>query len=205
MNGASNLDKLRQCRCHRQFQTFVAVTSYRPDGEDALRFLHHYRHRKCPAQLLEHPVVFVSWSDARAYCRWAGLRLPCEAEWEKGARSEDGRKYPWGRNEPTAALANFGRAARGTVKVGTFPDGMSAYGIEGLAGNVGEWCEDIDDARFYLKGPERNPRNTAEKGPGTRVVRGGGWAFDARSLRTFARASFDPGFRLDGVGFRCAL
>jgi serine/threonine-protein kinase len=164
--------------------------------------------------LLDHPVVFVSWLDARAYCRWAARRLPSEAEWEKAARGPDGNKYPWGKDEPTADHANFGQARAkaypvsgegGTSAVDAFPRSVSPYGMEGMAGNVFEWCEDIDDVAFYTHGPDRNPRNTLNAGNVPHVIRGGCWRYDARSLRTFARASFPPTFRLDTVGFRVAL
>ncbi|HSR97220.1 MAG TPA: SUMF1/EgtB/PvdO family nonheme iron enzyme [Kofleriaceae bacterium] len=200
---------------NRQFQTFVEVTGYRPDDAEKHRFLHHFRNGICPTELADHPVVFVSWTDARAYCRWAARRLPSEAEWEKAARGPEGNKYPWGREEPTPELANFGHARAksypattrdgGTAPVTSFPHSASPYGLEGMAGNVFEWCEDVDEPGFYLHGPDRNPRNTIQPGAAPCVIRGGSWRYDARSLRTYARASFPPTFRLDTVGFRVAL
>jgi serine/threonine protein kinase len=200
---------------NRQFQAFLEATGYRPTDAEAHRFLQHFRNGHSPPELLNHPVVFVSWTDARAYCRWAARRLPSEAEWEKAARGPDGNKYPWGREEPTAEHANFGQArakhyplgtgAGGTSPVDAFPRSASPYGIEGMAGNVFEWCEDVDDPGFYLHGPERNPRNTIQPGSAPCVIRGGSWRYDVRSLRTYARASFAPTFRLDTVGFRVAL
>ena len=199
---------------NRQFQEFIDATGYRPNDAEAHRFLHHFRNGRCPPELAEHPVVFVSWTDARAYCRWAARRLPTEAEWEKAARGPDGNKYPWGREEPTHDLANFGQARAksypqagdgGPAAVDAFPRSASPYGIEGMSGNVFEWCEDVDDPGFYLHGPDRNPRNTVQPGSAPCVIRGGCWRYDARSLRTYARASFAPTFRLDTVGFRVAM
>jgi formylglycine-generating enzyme required for sulfatase activity len=204
---------------NRQFQAFIETTGYWPTDVEAGRFLQHFRGGKCPPELADHPVVFVSWQDARAYCRWAARRLPSEAEWEKAARGKDGNKFPWGREEPTTELASFGHTRAkgyavpntrggidiGTSPVGSHPRGASPYGILGMAGNVFEWCEDVDDVTFYLHGPDRNPRNTIQPGEAPCVIRGGSWRYDARSLRTYARSSFPPTFRLDMVGFRVAL
>src|SRR5204863_2633121 len=110
---------------------------YRPTDEEAKRFLAHFRNGTYPPELADHPVVFVSWLDARAYCRWAARRLPSEAEWEKAARGPDGNKYPWGKDEPTGEHANFGQARGsgvGTVPIDACPRGTSPYGIEGMAG-----------------------------------------------------------------------
>ena len=191
---------------NRQFAAFVQTTGYRPSDSEAGRFLAHWRGGRCPEALHDHPVVFVSWLDATAYCRWAGRRLPSEAEWEKAARGTEGRRYPWGRSEPGERLANFGRpVGGGTSAIGRHPEGASPYGCEDMAGNVWEWCEDRDSPRFYLSGPEHNPRNTAGAASAAHVVRGGAFAFDARSLRTYARSAFQAHFRLEYVGFRVAL
>lgn len=118
----------------------------------------------------QHPINCVDWMQADAYCRWAGKRLPTEAEWEKAARGTDKRVYPWG-NEWDATKANA--IPRGTVPVGSFPTGASPFGVLDLSGNVWEWTADWYDSAYYQNGPTQNP-----SGPGTgifRSVRGGSW------------------------------
>lgn len=188
---------------NKQFQLFLEVTGYRPQDASARRFLSHWNSRRCPPNIANHPVVFVSWNDARAYAAWAGLHLPTEAQWEKAARGEKGRKYPWGRDDPTPKKANFGRKQLGTMPVGSHPEGASPYDVQDMAGNVWEWCEDVDAPSFYSNGPTHNPRNVLKTEHTKYVLRGGSWMYDARSLRTTTRTSYEPHFRLDDVGFRC--
>jgi formylglycine-generating enzyme required for sulfatase activity len=175
-----------------QFARFVKTTGYRAGGN----WKKNYN-----SSLGEHPVAGVSWNDAVAYCKWAGLRLPTEAEWEKAARGTKWRKYPWG-NEYYGSGRHNGDPG-GTTPVGSFPDGSSPYGCLDMAGNVWEWCADWYDGSYYYSSPVYDPRG-AEFGS-ERILRGGSWFILPPYLfRTSFRLMYLPGMWDCFNGFRVA-
>ncbi|MEB2311546.1 MAG: SUMF1/EgtB/PvdO family nonheme iron enzyme [Sorangiineae bacterium] len=162
----------------------------------------------------DYPVTFVSWDDARAYCRFRGARLPTEAEWERAARGVEGRRFPWG-NIYNSRVSNHGRLGWAPTDlrdgfaelapVGSFPAGKTPEGFLDLAGNVAEWVEDRY-ASPYPPEPATDPGgpSAATGGGGERVVRGGSYESGVPWLRGAARGAVDPSLRRPTIGFRCA-
>jgi formylglycine-generating enzyme required for sulfatase activity/tRNA A-37 threonylcarbamoyl transferase component Bud32 len=215
---------------NEQFARFVQATGYRTDAEKAgtgwalsegvwkeiagAGWQHPSGPETSISDLMDHPVVQVSWNDAQAYCAWAGGRLPSEGEWEYAARGADSPIYPWGdtfdgqRTNFCGANCtldwkneNYNDGYERTAPVGSFSGGASWVGALDMAGNVWEWVNDWYGN--YPSEPQVNP--TGPSSGEFRVLRGGSWDSNEESVRAAARNSIQPDARLGPIGFRCVV
>ena len=179
---------------NKQYFKFVLETGYHPP-EYGLFDNKVWKKGKYPKGLENHPVVNVTWFDAKEYCIWADLRLPSELEWERGACGFDKRVYPWGTDWSDGKFCRnyLNRGKQTTAAVDDYSEGVSLYGIHQMSGNVLEWCDDFSKE---IPGPTRRP---------TMVLKGGSWLrVNPVYFQISHTAGAGPYESYVNVGFRCA-
>ena len=181
-----------------QYAAFVQATGHNQPE--------HWEGGKPPRGKEDHPMVWVTWHDAVAYCNWMAettgkpYRLPSEAEWEKGARGSDGRIYPWGNQWDAKRCNTLEGGKKGTTPVGAYPQGVSPYGLLDMTGNVREWTRSVYKGYPYVSGDGREDLESGDP----RVLRGGSWRYYQVSARCAFRFGDLPDYRLSSFGFRVA-
>jgi sulfatase modifying factor 1 len=180
-----------------QYIKFVKATRHRPPDNDFWK----------NADQEDHPVTDINWFDAQAYCKWAGLRLPSELEWEKGARGVDGREYPWGNEWYENKCRNrLNQSSEANCEIWMFSDGFSPWGLANMAGNVWEWCEDWYDSEAFDR-YQKGDLNAPEMGT-LRVIRGGSWysySVPVDFQCAYRYYGYPGGRSSNCYGFRCAM
>jgi formylglycine-generating enzyme required for sulfatase activity len=197
---------------NQRFSEFVAANQeWRPGGQTSgvanHQYLGHWTGGTFPAGMGQNPVAFITWHAAQSFCRWAGGRLPTEAEWEYAARGRGENEFPWGNDLPTPDKANYSASKiQGTTAVGSYPP--NSLGLYDMAGNVWEWTLDEwrtsysvdtrDDPAIDLATPK-----SELKVQGRRVIRGASFGGAIINLRTRWRDSHEVSNAVAFVGFRC--
>lgn len=195
-----------------QYARFIAATGHRPPSD--------WKDGKVQQGTLLHPVTMVNWHDAVAYAKWAGKRLPTEAEWEKAARGTDGRRWPWGDEMDPKRLNTYYNVGSAT-DVTAYTNGVSPYGVYDMAGNVDEW---VDDDFLPYQGTDAEPdvfqgkvakvqsdqdraikvSDLVNVDKHYKVLRGGSWKGDPFATASYHRDYSWPNYASDFYGFRCA-
>lgn len=189
---------------NRQYLKFITETGHAGpvniEGKNSQFNL--WQERNCPEEILNQPVINVSWYDAVKYAKWAGGDLPTEAEWEKAARGGlEQNTYSWGNDPPSSEKALFEKTwnRNETLKsAGTFPP--NGYGLYDVTGTVWEWCKDFYKPDYYSESPDSFPCNSEKTE--NNVLRGGSWQSKVKYLKVSVRNASDPRFGHDNVGFR---